>query len=239
MQMTNASPVRKQAGEATPPQALLARIRESIAATPVPAGRASMRLFVALVIVPVVTALVVATASEVVYERQAVGLQIGIVSASRVLWVLCLLALLAVASTAIAVWRGAHGLGARVVSLALAAALATPLYAALIAPAPVHSPEAGVPWVQISPFGGRCLIVAAIVGVTALVSFAVALRHAAPAASRLRSAALGAAAGAWAGLAVFIFCPSGDQQHLLLGHVLPLAALTALGAFALPRALRP
>jgi hypothetical protein len=39
-----------------------------------------------------------------------------------------------------------------------------------------------------------------------------ALRHATPVATRLRGAALGSAAGVWAGLTVFVFCPSGDPQ---------------------------
>jgi hypothetical protein len=48
-----------------------------------------------------------------------------------------------------------------------------------------------------------------------------------------------AAAGLWAGVGVFIFCPSGNEQHLLVGHVLPILAFTLLGAIATPHALRP
>ena len=59
-----------------------------------------------------------------------------------------------------------------------------------------------------------------------LAIFAVALRRAVAVASGLRGAALGAAAGAWGGLAVFAFCPSGETQHLLVGHVLPVALFT-------------
>ena len=68
---------------------------------------------------------------------------------------------------------------------------------------------------------------------------ATALRRSAPVASRLRGAALGAAAGAWAGLGIFIYCPATEYHHLLVGHVLPIAALTLLGLAAIPRALRP
>jgi hypothetical protein len=57
------------------------------------------------------------------------------------------------------------------------------------------------------------------VGLLVLAAFAGALRRAAPAASRLRGAALGAAASAWAGLTVFLFCPAGAHRHLLVGHV--------------------
>jgi hypothetical protein len=50
---------------------------------------------------------------------------------------------------------------------------------------------------------------------------------------------VGAAAGAWAGLSVFIDCSATDEQHLLVAHVLPIAAFTLLGLAAIPRALRP
>jgi hypothetical protein len=69
--------------------------------------------------------------------------------------------------------------------------------------------------------------------------FAVALRRAVAVASGLRGAAIGAAAGAWGGLAVFVFCPSGELQHLLVGHVLPIALCTLLGGIALSSVLRP
>jgi hypothetical protein len=67
----------------------------------------------------------------------------------------------------------------------------------------------------------------------------VALRRAVAVAIRPRGAALGAAAGAWGGLAVFVFCPSGEPQHLLIGHVLPIALFTLLGGVALTKVLRP
>jgi Negative regulator of sigma F len=43
-------------------------------------------------------------------------------------------------------------------------------------------------------------------------------------------AATGAAAGAWAAAMVELWCPLADPGHVLRGHVLPLVALTALGA---------
>ena len=46
-------------------------------------------------------------------------------------------------------------------------------------------------------------------------------------------------AGAWAGLGILIYCPATEYHHLLVGHVLPIAALTLLGLAAIPRALRP
>jgi hypothetical protein len=112
-------------------------------------------------------------------------------------------------------------------------------YAAVVLPNPVHLPDAVPTWVDISPWGVRCFVIALVVGGIALTGFAQVLRHAVPVASRLRAAALGAAAGAWAGLAVFAFCPSGDVRHLLVGHVLPVLALIALASVIVERRLRP
>ena len=69
--------------------------------------------------------------------------------------------------------------------------------------------------------------------------FAAALRRAAPVATGLRGTAIGVAAGMWAGVAVFAFCPSGDAEHLLIGHVAPLLALLGIGAVLTPRWIRP
>jgi Negative regulator of sigma F len=97
----------------------------------------------------------------------------------------------------------------------------------------------GASLAELSPWGLRCLAIAVTVGLLVLVSLTAALRRSGPVASRLRGAALGAAAGAWAGLGVFLFCPATDHRHLLVGHVLPIAILTLLGLAAVPRALRP
>lgn len=50
-----------------------------------------------------------------------------------------------------------------------------PIYAALILPAPVHSPDAAAGRVNISPW---CLLIATVVGAIVLVSFAAALGRA-------------------------------------------------------------
>jgi hypothetical protein len=68
-------------------------------------------------------------------------------------------------------------------------------------------------------------------------TFTLALRHSVPVRSGLRGAAIGAAAGAWAGLSVFIFCPSDDLRHLFIAHILPIVAFTVLGMTVIPRAL--
>jgi hypothetical protein len=119
-------------------------------------------------------------------------------------------------------------------------ALVAPIYAALVLVNPVHmlTDETVLSDLTISRWGLRCLVISAIVGLPVLATFTVALRRSIPTASGLRGAALGTAAGAWAGLSVFIFCPSGDLLHMLVGHVLPIAALTLVGTVSIPRILR-
>jgi len=107
---------------------------------------------------------------------------------------------------------------------------------------PLHSGAAddvAFTGVAISPWGWRCIFIATVVSASTMAIFAVALRRAVAAASGLRGAALGAAAGAWGGLAVFAFCPSGELQHLLVGHVLPIALFTLLGGVVLTKVIRP
>jgi len=91
----------------------------------------------------------------------------------------------------------------------------------------------------LHPLGLPCALVASAVGLIVLTAFGIALRRAVPAAPVNRAAALGAAAGAWAGVALFLQCPAKDALHLLVGHSLPVAAFAVLGAIALPRLLRP
>ena len=43
-------------------------------------------------------------------------------------------------------------------------------------------------------------------------------------------AAIGAAAGAWGGLLIHLHCPYADPVHTVIGHVLPIVLLAALGA---------
>jgi|HigsolmetaAR206D_1030411.scaffolds.fasta_scaffold03111_10 Uncharacterized protein conserved in bacteria len=230
---------RRPARDVEPGEALRTRIRESVSVTKSSSIGTRTRLAAAFAVIPLLAALVVWSVSEWVYGRPAAGLDVGAQSAMRLLWALAPLVAMTVASTLIAAWRGQRGFGASALCLALALALVAPLYAAFTVPDPVHVDDPVVAGVVISPWGLRCVTIAGVVGVTVLVGLTMALRRAVPVASRLRGGALGAAAGAWAGLAVFLFCPSGDQLHLLVGHVLPVAVLTLAGALATPSALRP
>jgi hypothetical protein len=228
-----------QAGEhGSAVSALYKRVRASVDATPASAVRTRARIIFAVIAIVALTTLLVAAASEIVYGRQAVGLEVGVLSTARLAWTGALLIALTAGATVIALRRDRSGLGSAPSALVFVAATLVPAYAVLTTLVPLHAPGSGVDSVQISPFGWRCFVVASLVGIAALASFAIALRRAVPVAARARGAALGAAAGAWAGLSVFVFCPSGDQLHLAIGHVLPMMVLTLLGAVALTHSLR-
>jgi hypothetical protein len=78
--------------------------------------------------------------------------------------------------------------------------------------------------------GLRCLSLSLLVAIGPLLSF-IALRRTVPVHPALNGAAMGVAAGACAWFAVDLWCPVAYIPHLLLGHVLPLVILAALGAF--------
>jgi negative regulator of sigma F NrsF-like protein len=227
---------------ATRSERLYARVRSAVESTPAPTTRTRTRILAAFAIVPALTTVVVLTASEWVYGRPAAGLGIDVVSPGAVITVLALLAGLTLAATLFAVSQGRGGLGIAAIGLVSIAALVAPVYAALTVLQPLHSGAAddvALTGVQISPWGLRCIFIATVVSASTLAIFAVTLRRAVAVATRLRGAALGAAAGAWGGLAVFVFCPSGELQHLLVGHVLPIALFTLLGGVVLTKVLRP
>lgn len=221
------------------PEVLYRRIHAAVRTMPASTMRTRTKIALALAAVLVVAAAVLMSASALVYDRPAVGLDVAPQSVSDLLTVLVSIVALTLVSTLVALSRGGSGLGPGVLSLAMVAVLVAPVYAWLVLESPVHAHDAGGLSVEISPWGLRCLVIAGIVGLFALTSFAVALRRAVPAASWLRGTALGAAAGAWAGLTVFLFCPSSEFRHLLVGHVLPVVVFTLLGAALVPRALRP
>jgi hypothetical protein len=198
----------------------------------------AVRLSVALIVASCLTAAFVLVESQLVYSRPGVGLYMAVRSTPYLLLVLLLLTGLTFAATFVAISRGRRGFGSGFASLLMVAGLVAPVYALLVLVSPVHTAGHDPAAVFISPWGGRCLVIASIVGALVLACFAIALRRSAPVAARLRGGTLGAAAGAWAGLATFIFCPSGDPHHLFIGHVLPVAAFTLLGFAAIPRALR-
>ena len=234
------TPSARFAFDERPPDPLLARIRADVRNTAAPKAGARTRIAIAVSLAAAMAGAVVMVASQLVYHRYASGLEVALPSAPYLLQVLPLLVALTLVATVIAMWRGRNGLGSGAISLYLASALVAPIYAALVLVSPVHmhTDEADLADVAISRWGLRCLVVSAIVGLLVLATFTVALRRSIPIANGLRGAAIGTAAGAWAGLSVFIFCPSGDLLHILIGHILPIVAFTLLGIVSIPRILR-
>jgi Negative regulator of sigma F len=235
MKTTRDGQVRRPLEHDGVPESLYRNIATAIAAMPSAHARTSTRTVAALAIAGALSVLIVALASALVYGEQAVGLRIGVASTTKIIAASVLTVGLASAATVAALWRGGHGFGAPALSLALTAMLVAPLYALFGWISPVHVTNAALGAVVISPWGTRCVMIASLVGATVLVAFTLALQRAVPVAVGSRAAAIGASAGAWAGLAVFVFCPSGDQAHLFSGHVLPIVGLTAIGALAAPR----
>jgi len=228
------------APDVSPPAELFSRVRTAVAATPVSKTPMRVRIAVALALTPLVTAGVLGIASQVVYQRPTLRVAMGTRPTFEFFLVLLFMIGLTLSATLVAFRRGELGLGSGALALSLVALLVAPIYATFTVMIPLEtSADAVAALAALSPWGLRCLAIAAAVGVLVLVAFTAALRHSAPVAVRLRGGALGAAAGAWAGLAVFVFCPATEVPHLLVGHVLPIAAFTLLGLAATPRMLRP
>ena len=222
------------------PEHLYSGLRAALAREPPADIRAPWRRPAVLVAGALLIAALVLVASMLVYQRPAVGLTFGIRSPPVLLAVLCALIGLACASTAVALHRGRSGLGAGLGSLAAVAVLAAPVYAALTLADPVHVAGMQPAWVDISPWGVQVLFhrhAPSAPSCSPHPPSCCGARCPWPADGGRRR--IGAAAGAWAGLAVFVFCPSGDRQHLLVGHVLPVMALVVAGALTLARRLRP
>ena len=201
-------------------------------------SRTSKRIWFVLIAVPLLSALVIAVASYLAYGEPAAGLELHVLSVERLRFALGLFGALTLAATYLALAQGRNGFGAMAAVLMAIACLIAPLYTMLIAPEPLHASGTVLEATQISPWGVRCLIVASIVITLAMTGFLFALRRAVPVSVRLRGAALGAASGAWAGLALLFFCPAAERSHLLVGHALPVFAATLLGALVAPAALR-
>jgi Negative regulator of sigma F len=232
----NAEP-RTPGTEIAAPEELYRRVRASIDETVSPAVSTRARTIIAALLVPCATLGVVALTSYVVYRPPMLGLDVADHSTLEMRISLLLLTGLAIVATVVALRRSRGGAG--LLPLFLAACLVAPLHAALILVNPLHAAHPLPSGVEFSPWGARCIALATIVGACVLIAFTAALRRAVPVASGLRGVAVGAAAGAWASLAIFLFCPAGSYLHLVVGHVLPVFALTGVGAVGIPRLLRP
>jgi hypothetical protein len=77
--------------------------------------------------------------------------------------------------------------------------------------------------------GLRCLSLSLLVAAGPLLAF-LAARRSAPEHPALNGAAIGVASGACAWFGVDLWCPVASVSHLLIGHLLPLGVLAAVGA---------
>jgi hypothetical protein len=98
-------------------------------------------------------------------------------------------------------------------------------------------PQMLAPWPERPGF--RCLWLSLAMAVPLLVTFVAVRRRSDPVHPGLAGAALGVAAGVAAGTLVDLWCPVAFVPHVLLGHILPILVVAALGAWAGRRFLAP
>jgi hypothetical protein len=204
----------------SPPSELRARILAAAQAEPVPpreAGRRRNLLLVAgALVLPV-------TLSVWAHGPDAGGRPCGYVVALAAAWLLV---------SALATWggvlRGTSMLG-RSASWRLVVATLTP--AALL----VTAALAAAVWPQtlVDDATTRshvvCIVFTFLCAIGPLTAFALMRRQSDPVAPRLTGAAIGSASGAWGALAIELHCGHASPEHVLLGHLLPVVLLGALG----------
>jgi hypothetical protein len=194
-----------------------ARVLAAVAAAPSPTRFEGRRRGVALLLASVALALAV-------FEG-AGGLEHA---AGRPLWITLTISggwgLFCAALSWVVLRRGRSTLGPKP-SVVLVAALATPV----VLVAWMHAFHGAYlePFVKV---GWRCLGYNVAMAMPPLGSLFVLRRGSEPRSPWALGAALGAVCGAWAGMLVDLWCPLTNLPHLLVGHVLPLGLLVALGA---------
>jgi len=224
---------------AAPPPALASRVRTAVAQTPAPRASVRARLALALAAVPIAILASLLGSCLVFRGRPLFRLDFWALPEVAFAERLLVLLLLSALATGVALAPGRRALGSKVTLLAVSAVAVAPLYTLVTQVAPLGTAVGDAAARALHPLGLPCALVAFAVGALVLAGFGIALRRAVPAAPVQRAAAVGGAAGAWAGVALFLQCPAKDALHLLVGHSLPVAAFALLGAIALPRLLRP
>ncbi|HYP99165.1 MAG TPA: NrsF family protein [Polyangiaceae bacterium] len=222
-----------------PPPDLALRVRSAVAKTPASRSTATRRIGFALVAIPVAIWGGLFGSQIIFHGRPLFRVDLWLLPEAELAERFVVLVLLAALATGIALIPGRRGLGARVVLLLIASLAVAPLYTLVTMVEPIGTPEGDAAARALHPLGLPCALVAFTVGMLALGAFGLALRRAVPAAPVNRAAALGAAAGGWAGVALFLQCPAKNTLHMLVGHSLPVALFALLGAIVLPRLLRP
>jgi hypothetical protein len=145
---------------------------------------------------------------------------------------------IASAAAWIGVARGGSMLGRSTASL-VTLIVATPLalLAWKVGVTVLFGPQMLAPWPSRPGF--RCLWLSLAMAVPLLVAFVAVRRRSDPVHPGVAGAALGVTAGVAAGTLVDLWCPVGFVPHVLLGHILPLLVVAALGAWAGRRFLGP
>jgi hypothetical protein len=137
----------------------------------------------------------------------------------------------------VALGRGRLGLGVRIGLVSSFAVLGPASFAVIAAGAPVPGEVATS---MATPIGMLfCFDVTLAWAAVPLVLGALTLRGAFAAATRWRSALVGASAGLFAGATINLVCPNLAPLHLLFGHGLPVIVATLGGAFLLALRTRP
>lgn len=213
-----------------PPPHVYARMRAAIEAEPpVPLPRRAARNVATLLALPAVTMALLALDLLVRHRellRSDLLASVGLCLPSAIGAIA-----VALLTTLLALSPGPDGLGERVSVLRLSALSVVPL--SLIPMAfLVRVREDGVPYDEpFDPWGIPCFVIGSVIAMLALGLLVRRLRRSVPVAAGWRSAALGAAAGAWSGLGLLIHCPSVEPQHVFVGHLLPICLFPLIGLF--------
>ena len=208
--------------DVTPDPGLRARLLASVREEPVPTRRQGVRRR-ALVAAGAGAALLVASLAAA--RPSTGGRPLGYVVTLLAAW-----AAVGAAATWAAATRGGSMLG-RPVGWRLGVAVGTPpalvatsMAAALVWPAPVEDVPAAAHGICFAMTSG--LAVGPLVLLLAVHGATDAIRPG------LTASALAAAAGAWGAVAIALHCGVAAAEHVLIGHVLPVALLAAAGIVA-------
>jgi len=91
---------------------------------------------------------------------------------------------------------------------------------------------------HLDRWGLPCFFLAYLIAAPSLVLLARELRRRFSVFSTWRSTALASVAGSWSALTLLLHCPGVQLEHLLVGHVLPIFLLPAIGLWLARRCLR-
>jgi hypothetical protein len=196
--------------------ALKARILAAAAATPAPTRTDAKRRGVVLLVASIAFALLVFEWAGGIHHSDGRPATLTLAIAAG--W-----GLFCAAISWFVLWRGRSTLG-RPPFLVFGVALATPLV--LIAWMHWFNTMYAEPFQRL---GLRCLGYNLLMATAPLVSLIVLRRGAEPRMPWALGAGIGAVCGAWAGVLVDLWCPLTNLPHVLVGHVLPLMMLVAVG----------